>query len=394
MTASFTSRWLLGSMHYKLALTGGKSDNRGDLASHDLAGYTTDNPDQRISQDIGGFINGSGTGINSGNVGIYNYTIRRYASATNLVSFSIILWGISRAMDALIFGVVIQAFCSGSPSSTPASRPASPSSSGEILSRIYFRQQAVEANFRFDLARIREYSEQIALLKGEDREIDRAGRVFGDVFVTVRRIIHVRTFLIAFLQFYTQISAIIPYVVVAPFYYVVKRVDFGRFNQSADAFSNVNSAMNFFVNQYTGLADFRATIERLTSFEEAFARARAEERRSPGSTIAAAGGPILSVPDLDLELPDGRKLAHVGDLVLVPQEPMLVEGPTGAGKSTLFRAIAGIWSFGSRARSSNPPTPSSCSCRSGPISRSARCARRSPIRPQARPSRTKSYARR
>ena len=86
-----------------------------------------------------------------------------------------------------------------------------------------FRQQAVEANFRFDLARIREFSEQIALLKGEEREIDRARQVFGDVFTTVQRIIRVRTFLNSFLQFYTQISAIIPYVVVAPFYFVVKK---------------------------------------------------------------------------------------------------------------------------------------------------------------------------
>ena len=68
---------------------------------------------------------------------------------------------------------------------------------------------------RFDLARIREYSEQIALLKGEDREIDRAGSVFGEVVRTIRRIIHVRTWLIAFNQFYSQISVIIPYVVVA-----------------------------------------------------------------------------------------------------------------------------------------------------------------------------------
>jgi vitamin B12/bleomycin/antimicrobial peptide transport system ATP-binding/permease protein len=330
MTASYTSRWLLNSMHYQLAVRGGE----------------TDNPDQRISEDIGGFISGEGGRGTYMNVGIYNYTIQAMSTATNLVAFSIILWGISGAMDPTILGVTIHGFLFWVAVLYACFATGMMHLIGRSLSRLMFRQQAVEANFRFDLARVREFSEQIALLKGEDREIDRAGRVFNDVFTTVQRIIRVRTFLNAFLQFYTQISAIIPYVFVAPFYFVVKKVDFGTFNQAADAFSNVNSAMNFFVNQYTGLAAFSATIQRLSSFEDAFARARADEQKQPRIETAAAGGPILSIPDLDLALPDGRKLAHVGDLALIPQESTLVLGPSGIGKSTLFRAIAGIWSFG------------------------------------------------
>ena len=340
MTASFTSRWLLHSMHYKLALTANTADGPDQAMAEEFPGQhiSTDNPDQRISQDIGGFINGTGTGINSGNVGIYNYTIQAIASATNLVSFSIILWGISNALKAPIFGVQIPGFLFWVAVLYACIATGITQLIGRSLSRLYFRQQAVEANFRFDLARIREYSEQIALLKGEEREIDRAGSVFGEVVRTIRRIIHVRTWLIAFNQFYSQISVIIPYVVVAPFYFA-KIVDFGRFNQSADAFANVNGAMNFFVDRYIGLADFRATIERLTSFEDAFDRALANDKKTPRLATEPWQAPTMSLNDVDLALPDGRRLAHIADLALIPQESTLFVGPSGVGKSTLFAPL-------------------------------------------------------
>ena len=330
MTASYTTRWLVNSMHYKLA----------------LAGETADNPDQRISQDVGAFINGSGTGSNSGNVGIYNYSITLISSATNLVAFSIILWGLSSGMTVPFLGIEIPGFLFWVATLYAVFATGVTQLIGRKLSRLFFKQQAVEANFRFDLARIREYSEQIALLKGEDREIAHAGHVFEDVFHTIRAIIWVRTWLIAFNQFYSQISGIMPFVVVAPFYYA-KKVSFGLFNQAADAFSTVNTQMNFFVDRYIGLADFSSTVNRLTSFDEAFARTLAANARLPRVVTKPSTGEALEIPELELSLPDGRKLARVGNLVLVPQESTLVVGPSGAGKSTLFRAISGLWPFGS-----------------------------------------------
>ncbi len=329
MTASYTARWLLNSMHYRLA----------------LGGLSADNPDQRISQDVGAFINGSGTGSNSGNIGIYNYSIAMIASATNLVAFSIILWTLSKPMNALLFGVEIPGLLFWVATIYALFATGVMQLLGAKLASLYFRQQAVEANFRFDLARIREYGEQIALLKGEDREIGHAREVFEDVFRTIQHIIRLRVRLIAFQQFYSQISGILPYAIVAPFYYA-KKVILGALFQAADAFSNVNSQMNFFVDRYIGLSDFSATIARLTSFDEAFARTQAAWAATP--RVEAKPGPAetLAIPDLELDLPDGRRLARVGNLALIPQETTLVLGPSGSGKSTLFRAIAGLWPYG------------------------------------------------
>ena len=300
MTANYTGRWLVNSMHYKLA----------------LAAHGADNPDQRISQDIGGFINGSGTGSNSGNYGIYNYTIQLISAATNLTAFSIILWRLSAGMNAPFFNIEIPGFLFWVATVYAVFATGVTQLIGSRLVRLFFRQQVVEANFRFDLARIREYSEQIALLKGEAREIEHAGVVFDEVFRTVQSIIRVRTVLSAFTNFYAQISIILPYVIVAPFYYL-KQVSFGVFNQAADAFSSVNNAMNFFIDRYVGLADFKATIDRLTSFDEAL-RAYAAQSVSEIANRPNVGE-ALAIPELELSLPDGRKLARIGNLILVPQ---------------------------------------------------------------------------
>ena len=381
MTASFTSRWLMHSMHYKLALaaTAARDPNQQPSEEFPDSHVPTDNPDQRISQDIGGFINGTGTGINSGNVGIYNYTIQAIASATNLVSFSIILWGISNSLNAPIFGLRIPGFLFWVAVLYACLATGITQLIGRSLSRLYFRQQAVEANFRFDLARIREYSEQIALLKGEEREIDRAGTVFSEVVRTVRRIIHVRTWLIAFNQFYSQISVIIPYVLVAPFYFA-KLVDFGRFNQSADAFGNVNGAMNFFVDRYIGLADFRATIERLTSFEDAVSRTVAGEKRTPRVSAAPSQAPGLSLNDIDLaHCPTAASWLISTIWCWFPGSRRSSSDPRGSASRPSSAPSRACGRMG-QARSISPPTPSSCFCRSGLTFRSDRYGRRSPIR--------------
>lgn len=332
MTASYTSRWLLHAQHYKLA----------------LSGLGADNPDQRISQDVSGFINGSITGssavaFNSGNIGIYNYSIEMISAVTNLVAFSIILWQLSQPMDGLL-GFAIPGLLFWVATLYALLATGIMHLIGRKLPALYFRQQTVEADFRFDLARIREYGEQIALLAGENREIAQASKVFENVFNTLQRIIRLRLRIVAFSSFYFQISGILPYIIVAPFYYA-KKVILGAFFQAADAFGNVNLQMSFFITNYIGLSDFIATIRRLSSFDEAFEKTRAIWQ-NPGVRTQVGTQSTLSIQDLHLTLPDGSKLTHIGNLILVPQEPTLVMGPSGSGKSTLLRAIAGLWPYG------------------------------------------------
>ena len=228
-----------------------------------------------------------GTGSNSGNVGIYNYSISDDFLGDQSGRVLDHPLGPLEGHDGAVLGIEIPGLLFWVATIYAVFATGVTQLIGRKLAALYFKQQAVEANFRFDLARIREYSEQIALLKGENREIAHAGEVFEDVFRTIQRIIRLRVRLIAFNQFYSQISVIIPYVIIAPFYFA-KKVSFGTFNQAADAFGNVNTQMNFFVDRYIGLADFSATISRLTSFDEAFVRTQAAWSRD----AARRGAPI------------------------------------------------------------------------------------------------------
>jgi len=327
LTADYTARWLRHGVHYKMALEGG----------------ATDNPDQRISQDIYAFIDG--TGSTGSGAGLYNYSVVALQNLTSLVSYAVVLWtlssgvtlpGLALVIPGVLFWVALVYTGLGTAATHAIGRP---------LTHLYFAQQRFEANFRFGLARAREYSEQIALLNGEPYENNASNARFADVFGNYMRIVGVRKWLTAFTRSYGQASVLIPYVVAAPFYFLGK-ISMGALNQVGAAFNAVNEAMNFFVTYYIGLADFRATFERLATFDEAIARAERSEPFAPRAIEAPAAAADIAIDDLTLALPDGRALARVDHLALAAGEPTLVVGPSGAGKSTLFRAIAGVWPFG------------------------------------------------
>jgi putative ATP-binding cassette transporter len=325
LSASYIGRWLGGGAHYPMA----------------LAGTPADNPDQRISEDIYGFIYGQGSGA-----GIFGYSITLLSTLTSLVSFSIVLWTLSAGFPLPGFNVIVPGLLFWIALVYAAIGTGIAHWIGHSLIPLFFRQQQYEANFRFGLARLREYSEQIALLRGEPVEVAGAMARFGDIFANYMAIVRVRKRLTAFTSAYDQMSQYFPFIVGAPLYFSGK-IALGVLVQVARAFGQVNSSLTFFVSSYVGLADFKAVLDRLTSFDDAIARAHHALSRVNGVAIAPAQGGDLALSELNLDLPDGRSLARIESFAFAANEATLVSGPSGAGKSTLFRAIAGVWPYGS-----------------------------------------------
>ncbi len=318
LTERYVGDWLGGGAHYKMALAGGEADN----------------PDQRIAEDVNLFISKT-----------YGFSISLLAQISSLVSFSIILWSISAnftipgtdiAVPGLLFWIALVYAAFGTLVTHLI---------GRRLVKLNFEQQRYEADFRFSLARLREYAEQIALLGGEGAEKRLLMGRFGSVVRNFFSIVALRKRLMMFTATYNQLSPLIPYVVAAPFYFAGK-VQLGTLTQTAGAFGRVEGALTFFVDAYVSLADYAAVLQRLVTFDSGIDRARSMGRVAPRiEHEKTADAKDVAIADLRLELPDGRHLVRA-DLTLRAGEAVLVTGPSGSGKSTLLRALSGIWPYG------------------------------------------------
>jgi vitamin B12/bleomycin/antimicrobial peptide transport system ATP-binding/permease protein len=212
---------------------------------------------------------------------------------------------------------------------------------GRRLIGINFELQRNEANFRFALVRLRENSEGVALYRGEEGEARNFRSRFSDVVSVWWAKMLKQKQLTWFTVMYAQIAIIFPFIVASPRFFS-GQMQLGGIFQIASAFGQVQGALSWFINAYGAFANWKATVDRLTSFTEALERARAEAERLDGERVEAEA---LSLQQLELALPQGRRLLAPTDLVFKPGEPVLVTGPSGSGKSTLFRALAGIWPY-------------------------------------------------
>jgi putative ATP-binding cassette transporter len=213
---------------------------------------------------------------------------------------------------------------------------------GRRLIDLNFMKQRYEANFRFGLMRVRENAEGIALYGGERRENDALNARFVDVFNNGWRVLFTEAQLIFYQSGYNQLAIIFPFLVTAPGFFA-GAITLGVMMQTASAFGQVQTALSFFVTNYTNLAELRAVLDRLKGLQAA-----ADAKPATNITVARqAGGIDLGIAGLDLALPNGERLLKGLNLTLPKGSSTLISGASGSGKSTLFRALAGIWPFGS-----------------------------------------------
>ncbi|HZC84602.1 MAG TPA: SbmA/BacA-like family transporter, partial [Rubrobacter sp.] len=320
MTDRYLDAWLSRKAHYRMH----------------LLGQTADNPDQRISDDVHLFVSRT-----------LNIGIELLGSVVSLASFAVVLWGLSHTVPLTIFGhsVVIPGYLVWGALFYAVLGTFVTHLIGRPLVRLNFDQQRYEADFRFALVRLRENSEEVALLGGEQAETNRLRDRFARVARNWYTIMSRQKQLTFFTAGYDQVATVFPYLVVSPLYFA-GAMQLGGLMQTASAFSQVQTSLSFFVTAYGTLAEWKAVVERLVGFEHAIAAAHRAGAVEAGIEIQVGNGEALVVRDLVVMLPSGAELVTVPTLALARGERALISGPSSSGKSSLMRSLGGIWPFG------------------------------------------------
>ena len=317
LTTRFIDIWLQNKTYYNLQ----------------MFGKDTDNPDQRISEDVRQFVEMT-----------LSFGIGILKAFCTFASFVVILYNLSGSLSFTfmgktwtINGYMLWASLLYSVIGTYVTHLV-----GRKLVKINFIQQKYEADFRFSMIRLRESAESVAFYRGEAQE----GSVFKLRFKMLLdnfwKLVNKQKQLVFLNSGYSQIAIIFPFVV-AMNRYLTKEVTLGGLMQVASAFGRVQDSLSYFVDMYSSISQWQAVVMRLTYFGHHMHEVSQQAERFHVERFAAAD--VVEVNDMQINLPDGKPLLENITFTLHPGHNVLIKGVSGSGKSTLLRAISGIWPF-------------------------------------------------
>lgn len=331
LTTGLISRWLANGRYYQLNLIGGDHQNPEARMSEDLR-IATESPVDFIAGVISAFVSAS--------------------------TFIVVLWTIGGALTLNLGGatVTIPGFLVVTAVLYAIITSGSIAFIGRNFVRVSEAKNQVEAEFRYTLTRVRENGESIALLGGEEEERSDLGRTFANVRRQWRLLArqYMRTTLVSHGSM--LIAPVVPVLLCAP-KFLDGSMTLGQVMQAASAFTIVQSAFGWLVDNYPRLADWNASARRVASLMmslDGLERAELSETLGRIQHGETEGDAMLSLKDLSVSLGDGTAVVKETQVEIEPGEWVLVAGESGSGKSTLVRAIAGLWPWGNGSVNFHP----------------------------------------
>ena len=318
LTNQYIDEWLQHKTYYRLQ----------------MFGVDTDNPDQRISEDVRLFVSNTIT-----------FSIGILKAFCTLVSFVFILWKLSGPLQFTLGGIdfhiegylVWVALCYSIIGTWVTHKV------GHKLVNLNFVQQRYEADFRFGMMRMRENAESIAFYSGEQQEAGVLKKRFTTLLDNFWKIVQKQKQLVWINSGYSQIAIIFPFVVTIP-RYLSKQITLGGLMQIATAFGRVQDSLSYFVDMYASIAEWQAVVDRLTGFGLHMKAVKAENPQVDLQRKIADDGKVV-LTDMEVDLPNGTSILERINVTLKAGDNVIIKGLSGSGKSTLLRAIAGIWPY-------------------------------------------------